>query len=257
MKERLSATQLLKSAVVVAYLICCAQTYEGLDDDVMGQKKIAELSASDLSVQRCKEGTCKKKEFYLAACTIFRDEDQFLREWLSFHVCTGIEHFFLYVDRPSTSCFNDILRPFIDSGLVTLQAAHPPPNPQVWPNRCSDNYYCCNCHLKKCMSILQIPTYDQCVRDHGGRAQWMAFFDVDEFLFPANRSNVLSDILRKYVNSLTGHQSCMVSNSPPDMCGSEPTLVLVQFRRCRRRCRALDSLRVLAPCRVSPRVGDR
>ena len=25
----------------------------------------------------------------LAACTIFRDEDRFLREWLAFHLCTG------------------------------------------------------------------------------------------------------------------------------------------------------------------------
>ena len=131
MKERLSTTWLVKSAVVLAYLVCCTQTYEDLDDGVIRQRQTSELSTSGLSAEHCKECTSKKKEFYLAACTIFRDEDQFLREWLSFHICTGIEHFFLYVDRPSSSCFNDILRPFIDSGLVTLQAAHPPPNPQV------------------------------------------------------------------------------------------------------------------------------
>ena len=40
-----------------------------------------------------------KHEYYLAVCSVFRDEDRFLREWLAFHLCVGVEHFFLYADR--------------------------------------------------------------------------------------------------------------------------------------------------------------
>ena len=28
--------------------------------------------------------------WYVASCVIFRDEDRFLREWLAFHLCTGV-----------------------------------------------------------------------------------------------------------------------------------------------------------------------
>ena len=31
----------------------------------------------------------------------------------------------------------------------------------------------------------QVPTYAQCLSDHGGRTRWLAFIDLDEFLVPA------------------------------------------------------------------------
>lgn len=37
-------------------------------------------------------------------------QDRFLREWLEFHICSGIEHFYLFVDRPADGCYNTILQ---------------------------------------------------------------------------------------------------------------------------------------------------
>eukprot|EP00960_Hanusia_phi_P062848 765281-Hanusia_phi.AAC.1 len=68
----------------------------------------------------CSSETAKDEyEFEVAACTIFRDEDRFLSEWFSFHLCAGIEHFFMFFDRPSDLCFQEILRPYIQAGIVT------------------------------------------------------------------------------------------------------------------------------------------
>lgn len=193
MALHVSATWRVRSALAWALLLlCCSEAQDSVNE---GSEAVIGQSAG-----RCEEGSCDAKEFYLAACTIFRDEDRYLREWLSFHLCTGIEHFFLYVDRPSTQCFNDILRPYMGAGLVTLQAAHPPPNPQVLASlfaatTCGWLVICIKASRIPC--LLQIPTYDHCVRHHGSRARWLAFFDVDEFLFPANRSLVVPDILRK------------------------------------------------------------
>ena len=100
--------------------------------------------------------------YYLAACTIFREEDRFLREWIEFHLCNGFEHFFLFVDRqPNLTCTELVLRPYIDSGFVTLDFGIPVPDPQI-------------------------PTYDACIQRYGERAHWIAFIDVDEFLFPSD-----------------------------------------------------------------------
>ena len=63
------------------------------------------------------------KEFYLSIGAVFRDEDDFLAEWLEFHLCVGVEHFFLYNHFSATDQHEDILRPYIASGLVTLDQA--------------------------------------------------------------------------------------------------------------------------------------
>jgi hypothetical protein len=75
--------------------------------------------------QECSGGG---ERYYLAACTVFRDEDRFLREWLAFHLCVGVEHFFLYADRPFDDCHVEILQPYLDAGGETRSAriAHTP-----------------------------------------------------------------------------------------------------------------------------------
>ena len=111
--------------------------------------------------------------YYLAACAVFRDEDRFLREWLSFHICAGIEHFFLYADRPFDDCYREILQPFIDAGLVTLDRAVPVRDPQI-------------------------PTYDSCLANHRHASRWLAFIDIDEFLHTVNESLLLPDVFKEY-----------------------------------------------------------
>ena len=102
--------------------------------------------------------------FYLTICAIFRDEDRFLREWIEFHLCHGFEHIFLFADRPSNiTCTSSLLRPYIESGHVTLDQGVPTTDPQI-------------------------PTYNLCLQRHGPRARWIAFIDIDEFLFPSNSS---------------------------------------------------------------------
>jgi hypothetical protein len=112
-------------------------------------------------------------KYYLAACTVFRDEDRFLREWLAFHLCVGVEHFFLYADRPFDDCYIEILQPYVDAGVATVTSAVPVRNPQI-------------------------PTYDVCLEDHRHDARWLAFIDIDEFLHPANDSAILRDVLQDF-----------------------------------------------------------
>jgi len=79
----------------------------------------------------------------------------------------------MYADRPANSTHRDILAPFVAEGLVTLAEAAPPPDPQI-------------------------PTYDACVAAHRDAAQWLAFTDVDEFLFPADPASTLQAELRAF-----------------------------------------------------------
>ena len=56
---------------------------------------------------------------YLAVCAIYRDEGPYLREWVEFHRLAGVERFYLY-DNGSTDEHEEVLRPYVEEGLVEL-----------------------------------------------------------------------------------------------------------------------------------------
>lgn len=92
----------------------------------------------------------------LAICAIFREEASILNEWIEFHAAVGVTQFYLY-NNFSTDEFRDVLRPWIERGLVTLTE---------WP-----------------VLVGQVAAYTDCLRRFRNEARWIAFIDVDEFLF--------------------------------------------------------------------------
>jgi hypothetical protein len=144
-------------------------------------------------------------EVYLGVCAIFRNEARYLREWVAFHRLVGVERFFLY-DNASTDEPLDALAPYTEDGTVVVHPWDP-----------GD-------------SRPQLPAYNDCLVRHGKEARWIAFIDLDEFLFsPAGTP--LPTLLPEYerwpavlVNSVlfgtSGHRD------PP------PGLVLENYTRC-------------------------
>jgi hypothetical protein len=95
-------------------------------------------------------------DHYLAACAIYRDEADYLAEWIEFHRLVGFECFYLY-DNSSSDHHLDVLEPYIREGLVVLHD---------WPHYPG-----------------QFTAYDHCVANHGEESRWIGFFDIDEFVF--------------------------------------------------------------------------
>jgi hypothetical protein len=93
---------------------------------------------------------------YLAVCAIYLDEAPYLREWIEFHRLVGVERFYMY-DNESTDDHLEALAPYIDDGTVVLHN---------WPLRPG-----------------QMKAYDHCIATHGDETRWIAFIDLDEFLF--------------------------------------------------------------------------
>jgi hypothetical protein len=108
---------------------------------------------------------------YLAASTLYLNDAPYLREWIEFHRLVGVERFFLY-DNGSTDNHLDVLGPYIEDGIVTLREWRPSP-----PD-----------HRE---------VFDDCLRRHREDARWIAFFDVDEFLFSPTGKPV-AELLREY-----------------------------------------------------------
>jgi glycosyl transferase family 92 len=107
---------------------------------------------------------------YLSIVAIYRDEAVYLREWIEFHRMVGVERFFLY-DNFSVDDHRAVLAPYVDAGTVVIHD---------WP-----------------VFPGQLPAYDDALGRHGRESRWIAFIDLDEFLFsPTGES--LPTVLRDY-----------------------------------------------------------
>jgi hypothetical protein len=109
---------------------------------------------------------------YLAACGIYRDEGQYLAEWIEFHRLVGFERFYLY-DNRSGDNHREVLAPYVAEGIVVLHDWSVPYVPG------------------------QLEAYEHCIATHGDEARWIAFLDLDEFMFsPTHRP--IPEVLTEY-----------------------------------------------------------
>jgi Glycosyltransferase family 92 len=122
---------------------------------------------------------------YLSVCAIFRDEAPYLREWIEFHRLVGVARFFLY-DHESTDHSRDVLAPYVEDGTVVVHPwrviAGPPDKDFRGVHRGLNP---------------QRTAYNDCLRWHRRDSRWIAFIDLDEFLFsPAG--DPLPEVLKEY-----------------------------------------------------------
>jgi hypothetical protein len=107
---------------------------------------------------------------YLSACAIYRNEGPYLEEWIEFHRLVGVERFFLY-DNESSDDHAAVLAPYVSEGIAIVHD---------WPER-----------------PRQKEAYEHCLAEHGKESRWVAFIDLDEFLFSPGLRPV-SELLVEY-----------------------------------------------------------
>ena len=97
-----------------------------------------------------------KTKNYLSVVACMKDEGPNLEEWLEFHKLVGVDHFYLY-DNESSDNTKDILEPYIQAGEVS--------------------YFFTD------MDQCQFACYYNALTAFRDQSAWMAFIDLDEFLF--------------------------------------------------------------------------
>ncbi len=93
---------------------------------------------------------------YLSVCAIYRDEASYLHEWVTLHRLAGVEHFYLY-DNGSVDEHEEVLERYVAEGLVDVLPW------DVHPG--------------------QLKAYEHCLAERRDESRWIAFIDIDEFLF--------------------------------------------------------------------------
>ena len=128
----------------------------------------------------------------LAVVAIFKDEGKYLKEWLDYHLLAGVEHFYLY-NNDSSDDYAEILAPYVKANLVTLTD---------FPGR-----------------LTMLPAYNDAIEKFRFDCRYMAFIDLDEFIFPKLTGggaiiNVVDEILagKENVAALGINWQCFGSN---------------------------------------------
>jgi Glycosyltransferase family 92 len=93
----------------------------------------------------------------VAVVAIVKDEADYLEEWLAYHIALGVDHFFIY-DNRSTDGSAELLERYINHGYVTRID---------WP-----------------LGGGQLAAYNHSLRMFGRNAEWLAYYDPDEYLVP-------------------------------------------------------------------------
>ena len=93
----------------------------------------------------------------LAVVAILKDEGNYLKEWLDYHLLAGVDHFYLY-DNDSSDNQAEVAKPYVEAGLVDY---FPLPG-----------------------KAMQMVAYNDAVKRFKFHCRYMAFIDLDEFVYP-------------------------------------------------------------------------
>lgn len=112
----------------------------------------------------------REYRYNVSLCAIFKDEADYLKEWIEFHRIVGVDHFYLY-DNKSSDNFMDVLQPYLEEGLVSLKE---------WPKPQS-----------------QMEAYQDFMDCYAGETRWVGFIDLDELVVP-NSTETIGDFLKDF-----------------------------------------------------------
>lgn len=118
---------------------------------------------------RRSEATAPIYKSFLSVVAIVKDEAPYFKEWLEYHILQGVDKFYVY-DNESSDNTLEILKPYIDSGIVEYK---------YFPGQ-----------------RQQIPAYTHAIENHKNDTKWMAFIDLDEFILPVRHQRIV-DWLQK------------------------------------------------------------
>lgn len=132
-------------------------------------------------------------DYDIAICGIFWNEARFMKEWIEFHKLVGVQHFYLY-NNSSSDNFKIILSPYIKNGEVELIDWNYRDN-----NKHADNIFDddTDTGTTRLGTTFQTDAYNDALIRCRGKTKWIAFLDLDEFLFPV-QTMTLQEILHSY-----------------------------------------------------------
>jgi len=110
--------------------------------------------------------------YYLSLAAVHKQEQDFLKEWIEYHLLVGVEHFYLCSNDDDPAPSLKILQPYIDRGIVDYSHQDGAP---------------------------LYGYYNQCLSNVKGKSKWLGLIDLDEFIIPTIKDSI-PEVLANYEN---------------------------------------------------------
>ena len=111
---------------------------------------------------------------YLSVLAFAKNEGPYFKEWIEYHRLLGVEKFYIY-DNESTDNTKEVLRPYIEKGIVVYDMFSFSGD---WP-------------------ATQKKLSTKAVKKYRNETKWLALIDIDEFIVPM-RHNSIVDFLKDF-----------------------------------------------------------
>jgi hypothetical protein len=106
---------------------------------------------------------------YVALCAVVKDQPKDLVEWIEWHRCLGVRHFYIYDHNSTQPLIHDIWE-YVQAGLVVYNYI------KGWKmNLKEDGGF---------HTSVQYHAYNDCTKRARGHHTFLGYLDVDEFLVP-------------------------------------------------------------------------
>lgn len=120
---------------------------------------------------------CISKKYDLAIMAIFKNEQNYMEEWLNHHISQGFNQIYLYCNDPNIKNYPYLSKKKYSPYIKLID----------WVEKKNDG-----------MNTIQRQAYTHCVKTYSHETQFLLMLDLDEFLIPIKSYIRVYD----YINSL-------------------------------------------------------
>lgn len=100
-----------------------------------------------------------KFKYYCSVCMIIRDDNEYLEEWLNWHILQGVQHFYIY-DHNSKQPVSEFIKTLSEEIQEKVTV--------IWFGGKHD--------------FAQHDAYNHCLKRYGRESRWVGFIDSDEMV---------------------------------------------------------------------------
>jgi hypothetical protein len=111
-------------------------------------------------------------KYNLAIMAIFKDEEDYLQEWLNHHIKQGISHFYLFCNDPNLNKYYYLPK---YTNYITIIP---------WTDKKNNG-----------IDSIQRQAYHHCVQNYSNNCNYLLMLDIDEFIIPKTKNKTVIEII--------------------------------------------------------------
>jgi hypothetical protein len=117
-----------------------------------------------------------KKKYKLAIMTIFKNEEEYMEEWLEHHIKQGIEHFYLYCNDNDITKYKFLYKKKNEKYITLIP----------WTDKKNDG-----------VNTIQRQAYTHCIKKYNKEYQFIMMLDLDEFIINIKKNKKVIDFINE------------------------------------------------------------